>query len=95
MNVTPSVLRGLAAAIFLPLCACAEDYLNRVDTVSLSAGDAKEINRTTHMIDPWPRHASNRKLVFDGTRMQGAIERYETGETRQTEAAPTTTITQK
>jgi hypothetical protein len=61
----------------------AAEYLHRSDTITLSAGNAKEVNATTHIIDPWPRHAANRRIPGNGERMVHAIEHYKSG-------APTT-----
>jgi hypothetical protein len=33
-------------------------YLHRTDTITLSAGNAKDVNAATHVIDPWPRYGS-------------------------------------
>ena len=30
------------------------------------------------MIDPWPPQVGNRRIAFDGTKMQTAVERYRT-----------------
>jgi len=56
-------------------------YLDRRETVSFGAGDAPAHNAVVHMVDPWPRAASNRDLTYDGDRMQAAAERYRTGKT--------------
>jgi hypothetical protein len=56
-----------------------EPYLERIDTVTTSAGNAKDINAVTHMIDPWPRHVRNRRIPANGERMAGAIYRYGSG----------------
>jgi hypothetical protein len=56
-----------------------EPYLERLDAVTASAGDAKDINAVTHMIDPWPRHVRNRRIPANGERMVGAVTRYRTG----------------
>jgi hypothetical protein len=66
----------LALAFGVGLGGCSEIYLDRRDTVSLGAEDAIASNRVTHMVDPWPRHVSNRNLAFNGERMQAAVERY-------------------
>jgi hypothetical protein len=64
-------------ALGLGLAGCSSDlYVDRRDTVSLGADDAIASNRVTHMVDPWPRHVSNRNLAFNGERMQAASERY-------------------
>lgn len=63
-------------AIFaLPGCA---QYLDRKDTVVFSAGNAVQTNQLAHIIDPWPRHARDPRILSNGQRMQGAIERYRT-----------------
>ena len=51
-------------------------YLHRSDTVTLSAGNAKEVNAATHVIDPWPRRVANRRIRGNGERMVGAVQRY-------------------
>lgn len=57
----------------------AEPYLERIDGVTASLGDAKDINAVTHMIDPWPRHVRNRHIPANGERMARAIDRYRLG----------------
>jgi hypothetical protein len=56
------------------------EYLHRSDTITLSAGNAKEVNAMTHIIDPWPRHVANRRIPGHGERMAHAIERYKSGQ---------------
>ena len=51
-------------------------YVQRSDTVTLSAGNAKAVNTATHIIDPWPRYVGNRWIPGHGERMTGAVERY-------------------
>ena len=51
-------------------------YLQRTDTVTLDAGNAKETNAVTHVIDPWPRYVGNRRIPGNGERLSGAVERY-------------------
>jgi hypothetical protein len=63
------------------LGGCADVYYDRRETVTFHAGDSVESNKVTHIIDPWPRVAANRRLEADGTRMQRAIERYRTNKT--------------
>jgi hypothetical protein len=57
----------------------AEPYLERLEGVTASAGDAKDVNAVTHMIDPWPRNVRNRRIPANGQRMAGAIDRYRNG----------------
>jgi hypothetical protein len=54
------------------------DYFDRRDTIALSAGDAMRTNLVTHMVDPWPAHAANRNIAFNGEKMQSAVDRYRT-----------------
>ena len=51
-------------------------YLQRSDTVTLDAGNAKDTNAVTHVIDPWPRYVGNRRIPGNGQRLSGAVERY-------------------
>jgi hypothetical protein len=53
-------------------------YLDRRESISLSAGDALYSNQVTHMVDPWPAASANRDIAFNGQKMQGAVERYRT-----------------
>jgi hypothetical protein len=62
------------------------EYLHRSDTITLSAGNAKNVNAVTHIIDPWPRQVANRRIPGHGERIAHAMERYKsgTGSTNQT-----------
>jgi hypothetical protein len=59
----------------------AAEYLHRSDTITLSAGNAKNANAVTHIIDPWPRQVANRRIPGHGERMAHAMERYKSGQT--------------
>lgn len=52
-------------------------YVQRTQTITLSAGNAKEANAAIHVIDPWPPYAYNTRIPGDGQRMAEAVERYE------------------
>jgi hypothetical protein len=56
----------------------AAQYLERKDTIVSGAGDARDVNAATHIIDPWPRYVGNRRIPGNGERMAGAVERYRT-----------------
>jgi hypothetical protein len=56
-----------------------EHYLERLEGVVPSAGNAKDVNAVTHMIDPWPRNVRNRRIPANGERMAGAFYRYGSG----------------
>jgi len=51
-------------------------YIQRSDKITLGAGNAKDANAAIHVINPWPRGASNRQIPANGERMSGAYERY-------------------
>lgn len=67
----------LLAAAAIALGGCHETYgfdegaryLQRKDTVTLSAGDAKEVNARTHMLAAWPRGVGDRRIYGNGARM--------------------------
>jgi hypothetical protein len=74
-NAMTRVLMVAAIAGCLGGCE-AGIYLDRKDTVLLSDGSAAHANMMQHVIDPWPAHARNRDIAFNGPRMQAAVERY-------------------
>src|SRR5260370_42120829 len=54
-------------------------YVQRSDTITLGAGNAKDVNAATHVIDPWPRYVGNRNIPGNGDRLSRAVERYRQG----------------
>ena len=56
-----------------------ERYTQRTDAITMSAGDAKQVNAITHTYDPWPPGVGDRQVLADGVRMQRAIDRYRRG----------------
>jgi hypothetical protein len=62
----------------------AAQYVARSDTVTLSAGNAKDVNAATHVIDPWPRNVKDRRINGNGERMVGAVQRYQRPQTGRT-----------
>ena len=65
------------------VAGCASDqlydphgYLDRRDSIELSAGDSNASNIAVQMVDPWPRYADNKNFAANGQRMQAAVERY-------------------
>ncbi len=40
----------------------AAPYLQRSDKIFAGAGDAKDLNAATHVIDPWPYYVGNRRI---------------------------------
>jgi hypothetical protein len=74
------VLLSFAA---IAVAGCAQEkiydphgYLDRRDSIELSAGDANASNIAMQMVDPWPRYAGNKNIAYNGQRMQAAVERY-------------------
>jgi len=51
-------------------------YLDRRDSIELTAGDANASNIAMQMVDPWPKYAGNKNIAFNGQRSQAAAERY-------------------
>src|SRR3954463_8660017 len=54
-------------------------YFQRSDSITLSAGDAKQANAVTHTIHPWPKNVGDRRIVSEGAKVRGAISRYRRG----------------
>ena len=65
-------------ALGMTIGGCSQIYLDRRDSLALSAGDASAANQAVQVIDPWPRRSGNTNLVFNGQRMQAGAERYRT-----------------
>jgi hypothetical protein len=53
-------------------------YFQRSDTITMSAGDAKQVNAVTHTIHPWPRNVGDRRIATDARRAGAAVTRYST-----------------
>jgi hypothetical protein len=51
-------------------------YFQRSDTITMSAGDAKQVNAVTHTINPWPRNVGDRRIAYDAQRVGAAVTRY-------------------
>ena len=54
-------------------------YLQRKDTVTLSAGDASQANAVAQTIHPWPPGVGDRNIPMEGTRAVRAMECYRQG----------------
>jgi hypothetical protein len=54
-------------------------YVERGDRITMSSGDAKEVNAVTHMYTPWPRGVSDRRIDTESEHMQRALNRYRRG----------------
>lgn len=71
---------AVVAIVGAMLAGCSDPglYLDRRDSIALSAGDAIEANKVGQVIDPWPAYSGNTNIAFNGQRMQSAVERYRT-----------------
>ncbi len=76
----------LVLLIALPLAGCyglyghdeMDRYHQRSDTMTMSAGNAKQVNAVAHTITPWPSYVNDRRLAYDSRRVGGAVTRYGT-----------------
>jgi len=64
----------------------AAQYVHRSDTITLSAGNAQEVNEATQVIDPWRRGVGDPRIPANGERMVGAVERYRKQQTPRSDA---------
>jgi len=62
-------------------------YFQRSDTITMSAGDAKQVNAVTHTITPWPHYVGDRRIATDARRAGAAVTRYGTSK-RPTDQLP-------
>jgi hypothetical protein len=53
-----------------------QEYTQRSDKVTLSAGNAAEVNERVQEVDPWPRNVGNKQIAVNGERMANAVFRY-------------------
>lgn len=80
------IFRCLTIAATLALGGCyglagndeIDRYFQRSDTITMSAGDAKQVNAVTHTINPWPRYVEDRNITTDARRTGPAVTRYST-----------------
>src|SRR3974390_1155959 len=53
-----------------------QQYVQRADKVTLTSGNAQEVNTRIQEVDPWPRNVGNTRFAADGKRMADAVYRY-------------------
>lgn len=80
------------AVIALQAPGCTADHLVRSDKVTLQAGDAVAFNRAVQTRDPWPPYVWDRDILFNGTIIDNAINRYQTDQTIQPEGLDTSDV---
>ena len=56
-----------------------ERYAQRLDTVTDSAGNAKEVNRVLQTPHPWPRYVFDPRIPVSSSRMSNAVRTYQSG----------------
>jgi hypothetical protein len=73
---------ALIGSMLLPAISYAQavddpfsDYLQRSDSIALSAGNANNANEAIQTINPWPPYAWDRRITIDGRQGVDAIER--------------------
>ena len=76
MKTSLSLLAGVSIAGLLSGCA---PYLDRVDTIAFSDGNAVQANIVQHTIDPWPAASARTQIAYDGQRAVNAVDRYRKG----------------
>lgn len=89
---------GLSTAAFVAGCTASapfddpfDRYVQRIPTVSPTAGNAEAANTAIQTIDPWPRYVNNTNIPGDGARMASAVDSYEGVNGKTVAAAPTIT----
>ena len=53
-----------------------QQYTQRADTITLSAGNAQDVNTRVQEIDPWPRNVGDKRIAVNGQRAAAAVDRY-------------------
>ena len=51
-------------------------YVRRTDRMTMTSGDAKEVNAVTQIPTPWPRGVNDRRIVTDSAHMQRPLDWY-------------------
>src|SRR5260370_2656697 len=69
-----------------------QEYAQRSQTITLSAGNARETNAAIHVIDPWPRYAGNKRIPANGQRMAGAVGCFPGGRNKGHGPTPRETV---
>lgn len=52
-------------------------YTQRIEGVTLGAGNAAASNAASQIINPWPAYSKDRDILTESPRMIGAIRRYQ------------------
>jgi hypothetical protein len=65
----------VVAGIGFALSGCSNQYFERKDTVTFSAGDAVAWNSAQQIPDPTPPRSNDTRIVADGDRAARAVQR--------------------
>lgn len=82
----------IAITFAVALGGCSDIYYDRRDTVTAGAGDAVATNIVSQTVDIWPEAAGNRNIVFNGQKMQSAVERYRTNKVTPPQGIGTSSV---
>ena len=53
-----------------------QQYTQRADTITLSAGNAQDVNTRVQEVDPWSRNVGDNRIAVNGQRAVAAVDRY-------------------
>jgi hypothetical protein len=76
----------LVLLVSLPLAGCYglygndefDRYFQRSNTITMTAGDAKQVNGVAQTVHPWPYYVNDNRLAYDARRAGSAVQRYGT-----------------
>jgi hypothetical protein len=74
--VVPLVAGALGGCAGNSLSYDPHGYLDRRESIELTAGDANASTIAVQMVDPGPRYAGNKVIAHNGQRMPAAVARY-------------------
>jgi hypothetical protein len=92
MSPSRKTFRTIALAVLCSSLTGCVDYLDRRDTISLSAGDAVAANLAIQTIDPWPAEAARHSVPGNGKVVAAAVDRYNNGQVTPPQAQGTSAI---
>lgn len=84
---------GVLALLAAPAMAQNYDYLSRSDTISLTAGNAKDSNLVIQTPTPWPWYVKRVTIPGSGARGSDLMKSYQTKFANKPAASPFPSIT--
>jgi len=91
-KMTAGAARIGALTLGILISGCSQ-YLDRRDTLTSWTGDSVRANIALQTIDPWPEHAADKDIRFNGERMGNAVDNYRSGPRRPQPSGGTTSGT--